>query len=79
MAVVVSAMGGKPKVTDLLLDSVSLAAAGNRAGSEVCACVCRILNLTLNICHAVPYPNIQLQVLSVHYEPPSKIRRVVRN
>lgn len=38
MAVVVSAMGGKPKVTDLLLNSVSLAAAGNRAGSEVCAC-----------------------------------------
>lgn len=35
MAVVVSAMGGKPKVTDLLLKSVSLAAAGNRAGSEV--------------------------------------------
>eukprot|EP00903_Cladosiphon_okamuranus_P016316 g15048.t1 len=34
MAVVVSAMGGKPKVTDLLLNSVSLAAAGNRAGSE---------------------------------------------
>lgn len=36
MAVVVSAMGGKPKVTDLLLNSVSLAATGNRAGSEVC-------------------------------------------
>lgn len=35
MAVVVSAMGGKPKVTDLLLNSVSLAAAGNKAGSEV--------------------------------------------
>lgn len=35
MAVVVSAMGGKPKVTDLLLNSVSLAAAGNREGSEV--------------------------------------------
>lgn len=36
MAVVVSAMGGKPKVTDLLLNSVSLAAAGNSEGSEVC-------------------------------------------
>lgn len=35
MAVVASAMGGKPKVTDLLLNSVSLAAAGNREGSEV--------------------------------------------
>ncbi|CAB1120771.1 unnamed protein product [Ectocarpus sp. CCAP 1310/34] len=34
MAVVVSAMGGKPKVTDLLLNSVALAAAGNREGSE---------------------------------------------
>ena len=32
-----SAMGGKPKVTDLLLNSVSIAAAGNRAGSEVLA------------------------------------------
>ena len=39
MAVVVSAMGGKPKVTDLLLNSVSLAAAGNRDGSEVCTFV----------------------------------------
>ena len=35
MAIVASAMGGKPKVTDLLLNSVSIAAAGNRAGSEV--------------------------------------------
>lgn len=35
MAVVVSAMGGKPKVTDLLLNSVSLAAEGNLEGSEV--------------------------------------------
>ncbi|CAN0058261.1 unnamed protein product [Pylaiella littoralis] len=34
MAVVVSAMGGKPKVTDLLLNSVSLAAAGHKAGAE---------------------------------------------
>lgn len=37
MAIVASAMGGKPKVTDLLLNSVSIAAAGNRAGSEVLA------------------------------------------
>lgn len=35
MAVVVSAMGGKPKVTDLLLKTVSLAAVGDHAGSEV--------------------------------------------
>lgn len=35
MAVVVSAMGGKPKVTDLLLKCVSLAATGNLKGSEV--------------------------------------------
>ena len=35
MAVVVSAMGGKPKVTDLLLNTVSLSASGNRAGAEV--------------------------------------------
>lgn len=40
MAVVVSAMGGKPKVTDLLLNSVSLAAAGDRAGSEVRSFIC---------------------------------------
>lgn len=32
MAVVVSAMGGKPKVTDLLLNSVTLAAAGDADG-----------------------------------------------
>ena len=31
VAVVVSAMGGKPKVTDMLLDLVTLAAAGNTA------------------------------------------------
>lgn len=35
MAVVVSAMGGKPKVTDMLLRSVSSAAAGDIEGSEV--------------------------------------------
>lgn len=35
MAVVVSAMGGKPKVTDLLLKCVTLAAAGDLDGSEV--------------------------------------------
>lgn len=35
MAVVVSAMGGKPKVTDLLLKCVTLAAAGDLGGSEV--------------------------------------------
>lgn len=34
MAVVVSAMGGKPKVTDMLLRSVSSAAAGDIEGSE---------------------------------------------
>lgn len=39
MAVVVSAMGGKPKVTDLLLESVSLAAAGNLVASKVCETV----------------------------------------
>jgi bifunctional aspartokinase / homoserine dehydrogenase 1 len=32
MAVVVSAMGGKPKVTDLLLSTVTMAAAGDHAG-----------------------------------------------
>jgi aspartokinase len=55
VAVVVSAMGGKPKVTDMLLDLVTLAAAGNTAeyttrlaqieqkhmeAIEVCARVC---------------------------------------
>ncbi len=34
MAVVVSAMGGKPKVTDLLIDTVLLAAKGDLAGYE---------------------------------------------
>ena len=34
LAVVVSAMGGKPKVTDLLLDSVHLAAEGNKEASN---------------------------------------------
>jgi aspartokinase/homoserine dehydrogenase 1 len=36
VAVVVSAMGGKPKVTDLLLDSVHGAAAGQLDVSEKC-------------------------------------------
>jgi aspartokinase len=34
VAVVVSAMGGKPKVTDMLLDSVHAAAKGDRNASE---------------------------------------------
>jgi aspartokinase/homoserine dehydrogenase 1 len=32
VAIVVSAIGGKPKVTDMLIDSVTLAAAGNVTG-----------------------------------------------
>merc|ERR1719261_1586155 len=32
IAVVVSAIGGKPKVTDMLIDCITLAASGNVAG-----------------------------------------------
>ena len=36
IAVVVSAIGGKPKTTDLLLDSVNAAAAGDLEGVNIC-------------------------------------------
>lgn len=62
VAVVVSAIGGKPKVTDLLLDSVHAAAAGNHQQSELLlksihdkhrACISDILKESPEVCTSI--------------------------
>ncbi len=79
VAVVVSAMGGKPKVTDMLLDLVTLAAAGNTAeyttrlaqieqkhmeAIEVCARVCVRVCACVCVCVSVVDVYLHLRVLS---------------